>query len=37
LDKLAIAEVVSSSQYSADLIVVEGPEQDALFLSAIPF
>ena len=37
LDKLAIAEVVSSSQYSADLIVVEGPEQDDLFLSAIPF
>ena len=37
LENLAIAEVVRTSQYSADLRIIEGPYQDLYSLSAIPF
>jgi hypothetical protein len=37
LESLAIAEVVRTAQYNADLRIVEGPSQDLYSLSAIPF
>jgi hypothetical protein len=37
LESLAIAEVIRTSQYNADLRIVEGPSQDLYSLSAIPF
>ena len=37
LENLAIAEVIRTSQYSADLRIIEGPYQDLYSLSAIPF
>ena len=37
LESLAIAEVIRTAQYSADLRIVEGPSQDLDSLSAIPF
>ena len=37
LDSLAIAEVIRTAQYSADLRIIEGPSQDLYSLSAIPF
>ena len=37
LESLAIAEVIRTAQYSADLRIVEGPFQDLDSLSAIPF
>jgi len=37
LESLAIAEVIRTAQYNADLRIVEGPSQDLYSLSAIPF
>ena len=37
LERLAIAEVIRTAQYSADLRIVEGPSQDLYSLNAIPF
>jgi len=37
LESLAIAEVIRTAQYDADLRIVEGPSQDLYSLSAIPF
>lgn len=37
LESLAIAEVIRSTEYDADLRIVEGPSQDLHSLSAIPF
>ncbi|MDB0052004.1 hypothetical protein N9F57_03890 [Gammaproteobacteria bacterium] len=37
LESLAIAEVIRTEQYNADLRIVEGPSQDLYSLSAIPF
>jgi hypothetical protein len=37
LERLAIAEVIRTAEYSADLRIVEGPSQDLYSLSAIPF
>jgi hypothetical protein len=37
LETLAIAEVIRTTQYNADLIIVEGPNQDLYSVSAIPF
>jgi hypothetical protein len=37
LENLAIAEVIRTEQYSADLRILEGPNQDLFSLSAIPF
>jgi hypothetical protein len=37
LENLALAEVIRVSQFSADIRVLEGPEQDVASLSAIPF
>ena len=37
LESLAIAEVIRTAQYDADLRIIEGPSQDLYSLSAIPF
>jgi hypothetical protein len=37
LENLALAEVIRVSQFSSDIRVLEGPEQDVASLSAIPF
>jgi hypothetical protein len=37
LDNLAIGEVVRTSEYSSDFIIMEGPAQAATWLSATPF
>lgn len=37
LESLAIAEVIRTGQYNADLRIVEGPSQGLYSLSAIPF
>ncbi|MEZ7830173.1 MAG: hypothetical protein QMC06_01365 [Gammaproteobacteria bacterium] len=37
LESLAIAEVIRTEQYNADLRIVEGPSQELYSLSAIPF
>ena len=37
LETLAIAEVIRTTQYNADLRIVEGPNQDLYSVSAIPF
>jgi hypothetical protein len=37
LDNLAIGEVVRTSEYSSDFIIMEGPAQSATWLSATPF
>ena len=37
LDNLAIGEVVRTSEYSSDFIIIDGPIQAAAWLSATPF
>ena len=37
LDSLAIGEVVRTSEYSSDFIIMDGPTQAATWLSATPF
>lgn len=37
LESLAIAEVIRTTEYNADLRIVEGPSQELYSLSAIPF
>ena len=37
LQDLALAEVIRTSQFSSDIRILEGPDQDGVSLSAIPF
>jgi hypothetical protein len=37
LEDLALAEVIRTSQFSSDIRILEGPDQDVVSLSAIPF
>ena len=37
LENLALAEVIRVSQFSSDIRILEGPEQNVASLSAIPF